>query len=181
MDRALPVDALLPRTGTLHMTKSFRTIGILALLALGACAQDRHPIDRQLSQLRPDAVVPLVGLEWPAGTLLCPLTPYQDRVPDSAFAAARVNDFLKRKQFVGDEGHWSLVVIKPAPAGDDGIEHLIFKRGNYDVVTEEKLVAEAAKAQSRTFTQQACVPVELARVLVTRDQSQRNLVSFGTS
>lgn len=163
------------------MKKSFRTIGILALLALGACAQDRHPIDRQLSQMRPDAVVPLMGLEWPAGTLLCPLTPYQDRVPDGALAAARVNDFLKRKQFVGDEGHWSLVVVKPAPAGDDGIEHLIFKRGNYDVVTEEKRVAQAAKAQSQTFTQQACVPVELARVLVTRDQSQRNLVSFGTS
>ncbi len=56
------------------MTKSFRTIGILALLALGACAQDRHPIDRQLSHMRPDAVVPLVGLAWPVGTLLCPLT-----------------------------------------------------------------------------------------------------------
>ena len=163
------------------MTKSFRTIGILALLVLGACAQDRHPIDRQLSQLRPDAVVPLMGLEWPAGTLLCPLTPYQDRVPDGALAAARVNDFLKRKQFVGDEGHWSLVVVKPALAGDGGIEHLLFKRGNYDVVTEEKRVAEAAKLQSRTFTQQACVPVEQAHVLVIRDRSQRNLVSFGTS
>lgn len=71
------------------MKKSLRTIGVLALSALGACAQDRHPIDRQLSQMRPDAVVPLVGLE--------------------------------------------------------------------------------------------CVPVEQACVLVTRDQSQRNLVSFGTS
>jgi hypothetical protein len=154
---------------------------VLGLLMLGACAQEQHPLDRQLSQLRPDAVVLLAGLDWPAGTLLCPMTPYQSTLSAEGPVAKRVNGYLKRTQFTGDEHHWSLVVVKPAQAGDDGIEHLRFKRGTYDVVTDERRVAEAVKAQSRTFTQQACVPVEQARVLVTRDRSQRNLVSFGTS
>jgi len=169
---------------TLH-----RAVFLLALLALGACARQQHPIDRQLSQLRPDAIVPLVGLDWPAGTLLCPMTPYQGALAAGGPVATRVNDYLRRRQFVGDEDHWSLVVVKPATAGDEGIEHLRFRRGNYDVVTEEKRVADAAKAhsqahsqvQSQAFTQQACVPVEHARVLVARDRSQRTFISFGTS
>lgn len=154
---------------------------VLGLLMLGACAQEQHPLDRQLSQLRPDAVVLLAGLDWPAGTLLCPMTPYQSTLSAEGPVAKRVNGYLKRTQFTGDEDHWSLVVVKPAQAGDDGIEHLRFKRGAYDVVTEPARVAEAVKAQAAAFTLQDCVPVEQARVLVARDRSQRTFISFGTS
>ncbi len=150
-------------------------------LALGACARTPHPIDRYLSGLRPDVVVPLAGLNLPVGTLLCPLTPYQGALPGTTPVAARVNDFLKRKQFVGDEDHWSLVVIAPATRGDDGIEHLIFKRGNYDIVTDRERVVKAAASLPAAFTLQTCVPVEDARLLVTRAGAQRTAISFGTS
>ncbi len=163
------------------MIPLFRAVGMLALTALGACAEARHPLDRQLSQLRPVTVAALAGLDWPAGTLLCPLTPYQSELPTSAPEAERVNAFLKRKQFVGDEFHWSLVVVKPAPAGGDGIEQLVFKRGDYDVLTEPQRLKEAAETLPAAFTPQACVAVERARVLVTRAQStHRTLISFGT-
>lgn len=153
----------------------------LSIMALGACAPAPHPLDRQLSQLRPGAIVPVVELGWPAGTLLCPLTPYQSVLPDAAPVAQRVNAFLKRKRFVGDEAHWSLVVVKPGTAGDDGIEHLVFKRGNYDVVTDAERVTKAAALLPAAFTLQACVPVEDARVLVAGGRAQRTSISFGTS
>lgn len=162
-------------------------VGILALLALGACVRQQHPIERQLSQLagqRPDGVAMLAGSDWPAGTLLCPLSPYQSALPaatPATPAVLRVNAYLKRTQFAGDEDHWSLVVVKPAPAGDEGIEQLIFRRGDYDVVNEEKRVEAAARTQAQAFRLQTCVPVEDARVLVTRDRSQRAHISFGTS
>jgi hypothetical protein len=166
----------------MQMHFPYRTAGMLTLLALGACGQEQqHPIDRQLSQLRPEAVVPLVGLGWPAGTLVCPMTPYQSTLPDKTPVAKRVNDFLRRRQFVGDEDHWSLVVIKPATTGDDGIEHRIFKRDSYDVVTDGHHVENAAVRLRGSFRQQDCVPVERARVLVTRIRSDRNLIMFGTS
>lgn len=151
------------------------------VLALAACARTPHPIDRYLSELRPGALVPLAGLDFPAGTLLCPLTPYQGALSDTTPVASRVNDFLKRKQFVGDEDHWSLVVIAPATRGDDGIEHLIFKRGNYDIVTDRERVVKAAASLPAAFTLHTCVPVEDARLLVTRAGAQRTAISFGTS
>lgn len=155
---------------------TLRAAGLLALMTLGACTAAQHPVDRYLSGLRPVTVAPLEGKHWPAGTMLCPLTPYQSSLPASAPAADRVNAYLARKHFLGDENHWSLVVVNAAPAGDDGIEQLVFKRGSYDIVTEpERLVRPAG------FTLQACVPAGQARVLVTRGQSGgRTLIAFGT-
>jgi hypothetical protein len=163
------------------MIALFRAVGVLALAALGACADERHPLDRHLSQLRPVTVATPAGPDWPAGTLLCPLTLYQSELPASGPAAERVNAFLKRKQFAGDEFHWSLVAVKPDSAADDGIEQLLFKRGDYDVVNEPSILEEIAETLPAAFTPQVCVPVERARVLVARARStHRTLISFGT-
>lgn len=163
------------------MTLPLRPVGLFATAALLACTGTQHPIDRHLSQLRPVAVAPIEGLTWPAGTLLCPLTPYQSALPSAAPIAQRVNDYLKRKRFQGDETHWSLIVVKVAPAGDDGIEQLVFNRGNYDVVNELQILKTAAETLPAGFSLQVCVPTERARVLVTRAQAtHRTLIIFGT-
>src|SRR5450830_2064792 len=122
------------------MKSVFRAAGMLALMALGACSEEWHPLDRHLAQLRPDTVAALPDMAWPAGTLLCPLTLYQSELPGSAPPADSVNAFLKHKHFLGDEGHWSLIVVKPAPAGNDSIEQLTFKRNGFDVINEPSML-----------------------------------------
>lgn len=154
-----------------------RAFSVIFLIAISACSDARHPLDEQLSQLKPTAVVALQGLEWPAGTILCPLTPYQSTLPGDSSTAQRVNAYLEKKRFEGDEGHWSLVIVKPAPAGDAGIEQLVFKRGKYDVVTSPAQLNTVSAA----FKLKECVDVKEARVLVTQSgASQRTLISFGT-
>lgn len=163
------------------MIPTYRVVGMLLLTTLIACAEKRHPIDEQLLQLRPVTIASLTGLAWPAGTLLCPLTPYMSLLPDTAPEAARVNAFLKRKQFKGADNHWSLVVVKPTPVGDDAIEQLIFKNAGYEVVTSARVLKQSADEVPAGFTLQACVPVEHARVLVTRGAvSHQTFISFGT-
>lgn len=158
-----------------------RAISVLLLMALGACANAQHPLDRQLSQAQPVTVVPLQGLAWPTGTLLCPLTPYQSALPGESVIAQRINAFLQKRQFKGDEGHWSLVVVKPAPAGEAGIEQLVFKRDNYDVVTSAQQLSEGAESVPAAFKIKECVDVQAARILVTRGAaSHRKMISFGT-
>jgi hypothetical protein len=163
------------------MIPLLRHVGLLALTALSACTDAQHPIDLYLSQLRPITVAPLAGMNWPTGSQLCPLTSYQNSLPSSAPEAKRVNAFLKRKKFLGDENHWSLVVIKTASAGDDGMELLIFKRGEYDIINEPQRLGKLAGQLPAGFTLQVCVPAERARVLATRAAStHRTLIIFGT-
>jgi hypothetical protein len=146
------------------------------LMAASAYANAQHPLERQLAELKPIAVVPLERLEWPAGTLLCPLTPYQSALPGASTTAQRVNTFLENKRFQGDEGHWSLVVVKP-----EEIEQLVFKRDKYDVVTSSAQLRAAAESVPAAFTVKECVEVQEARILVTRaGASHRKLISFGT-
>ncbi|MYN42914.1 hypothetical protein GTP55_26580 [Duganella sp. FT109W] len=153
-------------------------LSLILLLVAGAPAHAQHPLERQVAQLKPIAIVPLKELEWPAGTLLCPLTPYQHALPGASTTAQRVNAFLEKQQFRGDEGHWSLVVVKPAPAG---IEQLVFKRHNYDVVTSSEQLSAAADSVPATFEPKECVEVQKARLLVTRGRaSHRTLISFGS-
>lgn len=162
------------------MIPTFRA-ALLVLAALGGCTQAQHPIDRHLSQLRPVTVAPLPDLNWPAGTLLCPLTPYQSQLSNDDSRAQGINTFLKRTAILRDEGHWSLVVVKPATAGTKGIEHLLFKRGNYDVITSPSQLQQAAETLPERFVPRTCVPVEHARVLVARARStHRTLIMFGT-
>ena len=161
------------------MNRSLRVVAMVLLAALGACAEKRHPIDLQLSQLRPVTIAPLTGLDWPAGTMLCPLSPYENSLPATSPEAVRVNAFLERKKFLGDEGFWSLAVVKPNTAGDDSIEHLTFARGKYDVVTSPGMLEQSAEKIPAAFKPQTCVTVEHARVLVTRG-AHRTIVSFGT-
>ncbi|MGK5014760.1 hypothetical protein [Janthinobacterium sp. HLS12-2] len=163
------------------MKAVFRAAGMLALMALGACSEEWHPLDRHLAQLRPDAVAALPDMAWPAGTLLCPLTMYQSQLPSSEPLAESVNAFLAQKQFVGDEGHWSLIVVKPAPAGNDSIEQLTFKRNGFDVINEPSMLKLDAVTVPKGFALKTCVPLERARVLVTRLQrTDRTLIIFGT-
>ena len=166
------------------MRPLLRAVGMLALMALGACSAQQHPLERHLAQLRPVTIAALPDMGWPAGTVLCPLGLYQSELSDSAPQADRVNAFLKQKQFLGDEGHWSLIVVKPQPAENagGGIEQLFFKRADDDVINEPQRIARDARTLPARFTPQACVTVEQARVLVTREPgSQRRRVIFGTA
>ena len=163
------------------MMPLFRAAGMLALMALGACSEERHPFDRHLAQLRPDTVTALPDMGWPAGTLLCPMGLYQSELSDSAPPADRVNAFLKQKQFLGEEGRWSLIVVKPLPQGDAGIEQLFFKRADYDVINDPQRIARDVQTVPAGFAPQDCVTVEQARVLLTREPgSHRKLIIFGT-
>lgn len=163
------------------MIPLFRAVGMLGVAALCACSEERHPLDRHLADLRPVKVVTLPDMGWPPGTILCTMAIYQSELIDSAPAANRVNTFLKQKQFMGDEGHWSLIVVKPMPEGDAGIEQLLFKRGDYDVINDPNLIIRDAETPPPGFTPQACVPVDKARVLITQTQkSHRKLIIFGT-
>lgn len=163
------------------MNPELRAVGLLLLLALGACGQSPHPVEQQLSGLRPVTIAPLKGMDWSAGTLLCPMTLYQSELPATVPVAERVNAFLKRKKFLGEEGHWTLVVVKPDTVGDDGIEHLFFKRDKYDVITSAAILQKTAETLPAAFTPGECVPAERARVLATRGRGiSRTLISFGT-
>lgn len=162
------------------MIPLFRSLSMLSLAALCACSEEPHPLDRYLAQLRPVTVAALPKLNWPTGTLLCPLTPYQSELPISTPPADRVNAYLKKKQFKGDENHWSLVAIKPTSAGEAGIEQLVFKRGNYDVINEAEVIKRDIDAVPPGFTQRACIPVENAVVFVTKEhKSNQTLIIFG--
>lgn len=153
---------------------------LLPAALLSACSDAQHPLDRQLSQLKPTAIVPLEGLPWPTGTLLCPLTPYQSMLSGDSSTAQRVNAFLAKKQFKGDEAYWSLVVVKPEPAGEAGIEQLVFKQGNYDVVTSVEQFGKSADAVPAAFAPKECVAAQDARVLVTSSgASNRKRIRFG--
>lgn len=163
------------------MIPLFRAVGMLGLAALCACSEEQHPLDRHLSKLRPVTVATLSGLNWPDGTMLCPLAPYQNELPNSTAPADRVNAFLKRKQFVGDESHWSLIAVKPTPAGDAGIEQLTFKRAGYDIINEPQMLERDAETVQAGFVLKTCVPVDQARVLVTHTKkTNRTLIIFGT-
>ncbi|PHV13629.1 hypothetical protein GQ37_000785 [Janthinobacterium sp. BJB1] len=165
------------------MKPLLRAAGMLALMALCACSEERHRLDRHLAQLRPGAVAALPDMGWPAGTLLCPLALYQSELAGPAPPADRVNAFLKQQQFRGDES-WSLIVVKPQPAGNAAarIEQLFFKRAEYDVINDPQGIARDAETAVKGFAPHACVSVEQARVLAIRPQgSHRTLIIFGTA
>lgn len=163
------------------MTPLFRAVGMLALTALCACSEVRQPLDQYLAKLRPGTVATLPDMGWPSGTMLCPLTTYQDQLPGSEPPADRVNAFLKQKKFLGDEGHWSLIVVKPTPVSNADIEQLTFKRAEFDIINEPEMLKRDAETVPVGFELKTCMPVEKARVLVTRIQrSNRTLIIFGT-
>ena len=152
------------------------------LVALGACSNARHPLDQQLSQIKPIAVVPLRGLERPKGTFLCPLTPYQSALSGDSDTAQLVNAFLKKNNFQGDEGHWSLMVVGPASAGVPRIEHLIFERGKYDVVTSLRRSDGPTELALAKFQPKECMEIQKALILATHGgASNRTQISFGTA
>ena len=162
------------------MLPLFRAAGMLALMALGACSEPPHPLERYLGQLPADTVAALPGLDWPAGTILCPLGMYQSELPGAEPLAQRVNAFLAQKQFRGDEGHWSLIAVKPSTAGGAPIEQWLFKRADYDVISDPQRVARDVQTVAAGFAPRACVAVEQARVLATRTAgSGRKLLIFG--
>lgn len=157
-------------------------IGLL-LVGLAACSSEQHPLDRQLSQLKPVALVPLEKSGWPAETLICPLTPYQNAVSGDSSTAKRVNAFLQKKRFQGDEAYWSLVTVKPGTEGDAGIEHIIFKRGLYDVVASAPRPHEASEQILAAFELKECVTAGEARILATAGGGapSRTQIRFGTA
>jgi len=158
------------------------SFGALFLVALGACSDTRHPLDRQLSQMKPVAVALLQGLERPKGTLLCPLSPYQSELSGDSATTQRINAFLRKKHFRGDEAHWSLVVVSPALTEAPVIEHLIFERGNYDVVTSLPQPDEATEPVLAKFQPKECVEIQEARILATHGGAlHRTQIRFGTS
>ena len=162
------------------MTSLSRAIGVLSLTALCACAEERHPLDLHLSQLLRETVATLPDMGWPDGTVLCPMTPYQSELRGTTPVAERVNAFLKQQQFKGEEGQWSLIVVRPEPAGTAGIEQLLFKRSKYDVINDPDLLRRDGAVVPAQFLIDTCLPVEQARVLATRPpRSDRTMIVFG--
>jgi hypothetical protein len=163
------------------MMAAMRFAVMLSLTSAIAYAYAQHPLDQQLAQLTPPALVPLQGTGWPAGTLLCPLTPYESAVPGNSEVARRVNAVLEKNRFRGDEGHWSLIVVQPATTGDAGIAQLVFKRRNYDVVRSSSGLRGATTSVPAGFMPKVCVEIQEARILATRGAtSHRTTISFGT-
>lgn len=158
------------------------SFGAFFLVALGACSKTGNSLDRQLSQIKPVAIVPLRGLQWSEGTLLCPLTPYQNALIGDSDATQLVNTFLKKTNFQADEGHWSLVVVVPAAAGAPRIEHLIFERGKYDVVTSLRQPEGPTELALAKFQPKPCVEIQKALILATHGgASNRTQIRFGTA
>lgn len=153
---------------------------LLPLLALGACSSSMHSLEAHLDLLRPESITSVAGLDYPAGTLLCPLTPYQNSVAAAAPEAQRINAFMGRQRYLGEEGTWSLVIIQPGTTGDDGIEHLLLRRSTFDVINSRESLGKLVEKVPADFEVLDCVPVEHASVLTTRSRaSQRKVISFG--
>lgn len=153
---------------------------LLPLLALGACSSSMHPLEAHLDLLQPESITSVAGLDYPAGTLLCPLTPYQNSVAAAAPEAQRINASMGRQRYLGEEGTWSLVIIRPGTTGDDRIEHLLLRRSTFDVINSRESLGKLVEKVPADFEVLDCVPVEHASVLTTRSRvSQRKVISFG--
>ena len=89
----------------------------IAALSLQGCFPRRSPqmIERNVfeTSLKVGQVLPLRNLvKIPAGRV-CVLYPYQNRVPEKFTESSRVNDYLRSSKYMGDEGHWSLLIVEP--------------------------------------------------------------------
>lgn len=89
----------------------------IAALSLQGCFPRRSPqmIERNVfeNSLKVGQVLPLRNLvKIPAGRV-CVLYPYQNRVPEKFTESSRVNDYLRSSKYMGDEGHWSLLIVEP--------------------------------------------------------------------
>jgi len=157
-----------------------RAAALLPLLVLGACSNSMHPLEAHLDLLQPESITSIARLDYPAGTLLCPLTPYQNSVAPAAPEAQRINAFMGRQRYLGDDGTWSLVIVRPGTTGDDGIEHLLLRRSKFDVINSPADLGKLVEKVPADFEVLGCVPVEHASVLTTRSRvTQRKIISFG--
>ena len=89
----------------------------IAALSLQGCFPRRSPqmIERNVfeNSLKVGQVLPLRSLvKIPAGRV-CVLYPYHDSVPNNFMESARINDYLRSSKYMGDEGHWSLLIVEP--------------------------------------------------------------------
>lgn len=155
-------------------------LAVLSSLLLGACAEKPLPFEQFLAELKPETVVPLTDFGWPTGTLLCPLSAYQNALHGESATAQRVNTFLQRSNMRGDEGVWSLVVVRPGTTGTDGIGQIFFTQHAHVVTTDASKLKFYDGSVPAGFTWQECVPVEHARVFVGRGTSGR-ISGFGVA
>lgn len=63
--------------------------------------------------LKVGQVLPLRKLVNIPASRVCVLYPYQDRVPENFTESSRINDYLRSSKYMGDEGHWSLLIVEP--------------------------------------------------------------------
>ena len=81
---------------------------------------------------------------------------------------------------LGDDGIWSLVIVKPGTTGDDGIEHLLLRSSTFDVINSAATLAKLVEKVPPDVEALDCVAVEHASVLTTRSRvTQRKIISFG--
>jgi hypothetical protein len=93
----------------------------ISLFSLQGCfsEQSRQMIERvdlvnALNNLQVGQVLPLRKLvKVPVG-LVCVLYPYQDRVAKNSKESARINDYLRFLEYMGEESSWSLLIVEPA-------------------------------------------------------------------
>lgn len=156
-----------------------RLIALASLLLLGACTDKQLALERFLTDVKPGSIATLPDFGWPAGTLLCPMGHYQNQLHSSSAVAQRVNAVLQHSAAHGDEGLWTLVVIRPDTAGADGIGQLVFETKALGVATFASELERAEGGVPAGFTWQECVPAERAKVVALRVVRGRKMLAFG--
>ena len=109
------------RTMIFHLfpTRQMLLIGYLSIFALSlqGCFPRRSPqmIERNVFEntLKVGQVLPLRKLVNIPASHVCVLCPYQDHVPENFTESSRINDYLRSSKYMGDEGHWSLLIVEP--------------------------------------------------------------------
>jgi len=102
---------------------------------------------------------------------VCVLYPYSDRVVDSVTQSARINAYLKARDYRGDEGHWEFVVVEP-----ETVSLSIFKRSErLDVLAIHSIQPEDKAKLPEGFKQVNCASLENAVITKIESQDQISL------
>jgi hypothetical protein len=113
---------------------------VIAALSLQGCFSRRSPqmIERvdlvnALNNLQVGQVLPLRKLVNIPASRVCVLYPYQDRVPENFAESSRINDYLSSLKYMGDEGHWSLLIVET-----NQISISRFARSEFDIMSSSR-------------------------------------------
>lgn len=148
------------KIGKLGIQNFFKLSNLLMLYFLSACTWNKQEnfikeIDLQ-ENIKIDEVVALRKfLKNEIGTL-CVLFPYQEDVINNKPYSERINDYLKKINYVADEGHWAFVFVN-----DEIVKISKMKRTErLDVMGGREMNAIQNKKLLVNFLPVNCVSVE---------------------